>query len=112
MGSNVSTLRLNVLYRRKVLFCITGSKVGSERNTLSDQTPAVISPFPPSRSAVFPRASLLVALAAGLAGCGAAHGFDGQVYRAGPVAFRIADVPAGWKQVDVDAAPLAFRDEA
>jgi hypothetical protein len=48
------------------------------------------------------------------AGCGAgnAHGsFDGGVYRKGAVAFRLPDLPPGWRRLDVEDASLAFRDE-
>lgn len=37
--------------------------------------------------------------------------FDGNVYRNGPIAFRLPDPPATWKRVHVDDASLAFRDE-
>lgn len=48
-----------------------------------------------------------------LAGCGAGEArFEGGVYRSGPVAFRVGEVPAGWAAVHVDHASLAYRDEA
>ena len=48
------------------------------------------------------------------AGCGASNGpsFDGAVYRRGPVAFRIGQVPSAWRAVDVTDASLAYRDDA
>jgi hypothetical protein len=50
---------------------------------------------------------------AGLVGCGGqARTFDGEVYRAGPIAFRIGPVPGGWRRVEVGDAALAFRDDA
>lgn len=56
---------------------------------------------------------LSAALAVVSLGCGgSAAGFDGQVYRNGPVAFRIGPVPSGWRQVEVTDAALAFRDDA
>ena len=55
----------------------------------------------------------VVASAAAACGGGKASGsFDGNVYRNGPIAFQLPDPPAGWKRIDVDAASLAFRDEA
>lgn len=52
---------------------------------------------------------------AGLAGCGGGNSrgsFDGNVYRNGPIAFKLPDPPAGWRRVEVDDASLAFRDDA
>ena len=58
-------------------------------------------------------ASRLAALVALAAACGGpARTFDGEVYRAGPVAFRMAPAPGGWRAVEVSGAALAFRDEA
>jgi hypothetical protein len=44
--------------------------------------------------------------------CGSAppH-LDAGIYRAGPLAFRIGDVPSSWRRVSVDGATLAYRDE-
>jgi hypothetical protein len=57
--------------------------------------------------------ALGIALSCGSAGaCGEGRGsFDGNVYRKGPVAFRIPDPPSGWRRIEVDTASLAFRDE-
>jgi len=43
-------------------------------------------------------------------GCSASH-FDGQVYRAGDVAFRLEELPPTWRRIDVDDTSLAFRDD-
>ena len=44
--------------------------------------------------------------------CGGRSSWDGAVYRSGPVAFRMAArVPAGWQQISVDRASLAYRDD-
>jgi hypothetical protein len=55
-----------------------------------------------------------IALASLAVGCGgsARPSFDGNVYRNGPVAFRLPVPPAGWTRIDVADASLAFRDEA
>lgn len=65
------------------------------------------------------RIAILVGISAavvgsfGSLGCGGAgRTFDGEVYRAGPVAFRIGPVPGGWRRVEVGDAALAFRDDA
>ena len=50
----------------------------------------------------------------GLYGCGSGNSrgsFDAGVYRNGPVAFRLPDLPSGWRRLDVESASLAFRDE-
>ncbi|WP_437279625.1 hypothetical protein WME90_03430 [Sorangium sp. So ce375] len=57
-----------------------------------------------------PRARLL-AVAIALAGCGGSS-FDGTVYRSADVAFRVPPAPAGWKQIGVSDAAVAYRDEA
>ena len=49
-----------------------------------------------------------------LAACGGGKtrgSFDGNVYRNGPIAFKLPDPPAGWRRVEVDDASLAFRDD-
>jgi hypothetical protein len=54
----------------------------------------------------------LAGLAACAVACGAAGAsFDGNVYRKGPIAFRVPDPPAGWRRIDVSDATLAYRDE-
>ena len=56
--------------------------------------------------------ALLASLASGACG-GARVGLDaGGVYRDEQVAFKIGEVPAGWRAVKVDAASLAYRDDA
>jgi hypothetical protein len=51
---------------------------------------------------------LLVVIAA----CGApAPTFEGNVFRAQGVAFRVGDIPPEWHRVDVDGTVLAFRDD-
>ena len=60
------------------------------------------------------RASALALALVGFPACGGAHvGLDaGGVYRDEQVAFRIGEVPAGWRTVKVEAASLAYRDDA
>jgi hypothetical protein len=50
----------------------------------------------------------------GVTACGAssAPSFDGAVYRAGPLAFKIGAVPGGWRSVELSHATLAYRDDA
>lgn len=43
--------------------------------------------------------------------CGGAS-FDGRVFRGDGLAFRVGDVPSGWRQIDAEGALLAFRDDA
>lgn len=61
-------------------------------------------------------ARAVVALAAVLSvACGGGGGrgaLEHGVYRDGPVAFRIPEVPATWRRVDVTDAALAFHDDA
>ena len=48
-----------------------------------------------------------------LGACGGARSsWDGAAYRDGKVAFEMPGVPAGWTQLSVAHASLAFRDEA
>jgi hypothetical protein len=56
----------------------------------------------------------LLSMVLAIAACGGARGgtFDGQIYRSGPVAFRVGPVPSGWRLVEVHDESLAFRDEA
>jgi hypothetical protein len=62
----------------------------------------------PSKARAF--GSSLLALAIG---CGsAAPRLEAGVYRQGPVAFRIAEVPPAWHPLQVGGATLAYRDEA
>ena len=46
-----------------------------------------------------------------LAAC-ASSGFDGHVYRDEDVRFRVGPVPSTWRQLDVEDARLAFRDDS
>ena len=56
--------------------------------------------------------ALASALAMGTACGGARSSFDGAVYRSGAIAFRVPQVPAEWRRVEVTDGALAFRDEA
>lgn len=57
--------------------------------------------------------TLVMSLLGALAGCGGVgKSFDGHVFHDGKVAFRVGDVPSGWKRIDVTDASLAFRDDA
>jgi hypothetical protein len=44
------------------------------------------------------------------AGC-ASSSFDGHVYQSGALRFRVGQIPANWRTIDVDDALLAFRDD-
>jgi hypothetical protein len=64
------------------------------------------------------RACLLLAGLAGLAGvlgglgCGAATPkLESGVYRGNGVAFRVGDVPPRWREVKVEGATIAYRDD-
>ncbi len=46
-----------------------------------------------------------------LAACSGAR-LEGGVYRAAGVAFRVGEVPASWRALDVSGARVAFRDDA
>lgn len=57
-------------------------------------------------------ASSLLLLAPLALSCAAAPPrLDAGVYREGPIAFRVGDVPASWRAVHVQGATLAYRDE-
>jgi hypothetical protein len=43
--------------------------------------------------------------------CAGGASFDGSVYRGKELAFRVGRVPSSWRQVDSDAALIAFRDD-
>lgn len=63
------------------------------------------------------RLALAVALASafGAGACASVRAFDGRVYRSGPVAFELREIPTGWRRIDLDAADvrsLSFRDDA
>jgi hypothetical protein len=68
----------------------------------------------PSKARAFGSALLALAALAALAlGCGSAPPrLEAGVYRSGPIAFRLGDVPAPWSAVRIDGATLAYRDEA
>ncbi|WP_394845835.1 hypothetical protein LZC95_00030 [Pendulispora brunnea] len=54
-----------------------------------------------------------LALTCSALGCGGSQkSFDGSVYRSGQVAFRVESPPAGWRQIQLDDAALAYRDDA
>jgi hypothetical protein len=53
----------------------------------------------------------LAALAACLGGC-AGPSLRGDVYRRDGLAFRVGEIPASWRHLDVTGARLAFRDDA
>jgi hypothetical protein len=42
---------------------------------------------------------------------GPSAGFENGVYRGHGVAFGMGDIPSAWHRVDVEDAPLAFRDD-
>jgi len=42
----------------------------------------------------------------------ASSGFDGRVYHDDDVRFRVGPIPSSWRQVQVEDARLAFRDDA
>jgi hypothetical protein len=49
----------------------------------------------------------------GLAGVGCASAnFDGKVYRNEEVAFRVGPVPSSWREIEVEGALIAFRDDS
>jgi len=54
----------------------------------------------------------VVALAQVGCGGGGGGGFDGAVYRRGPVAFQVGTVPSAWRSVEVTDASLAYRSDA
>ena len=59
------------------------------------------------------RAACVIGLALVAACSGSSQGsFEGNVYRQGPIAFRVPDPPATWRRIDVRDASLAFRDDA
>ncbi len=60
-----------------------------------------------SRSAPFVLAAALTAAA-----CAGSRELEGGVYREGPIAFRVASIPDGWRRLDMHDAALAFRDDA
>jgi hypothetical protein len=46
-----------------------------------------------------------------MSGCGGAQ-FDGSVYRASDLKFRVGPTPASWRRIELDEARLSFRDDA
>src|SRR5262245_54872602 len=52
---------------------------------------------------------LLAAVLLGAAGC--SSGLRGDIYRGQGFAFRIGQIPEGWRRVDTSHAALAFRAE-
>jgi hypothetical protein len=60
----------------------------------------------------FPASLALLASLAGLYGCASAPPrLESGVFRAGPLAFQVGDVPPSWRPVQVEGATLAYRDE-
>ena len=60
-------------------------------------------------------ALIAITLAMGSTACngGKQRGsFEANVYRNGPIAFRVPERPAQWRRLEVDDASLAFRDDA
>jgi hypothetical protein len=53
----------------------------------------------------------LLAAAVGLISCASAS-FDGRVFKNDDVAFRIGELPESWREIEVDGALLAFRDDS
>jgi len=59
------------------------------------------------------RTLLSLALGGILGACAAASSFDGAtVHGMSGVAYRIGDVPSGWRRIEIQSADLAFRDDA
>jgi hypothetical protein len=57
------------------------------------------------------RTLLLAAVAFFTVCCGGTR-FDGQVFRNDELAFRVSQVPGGWRQVEARGALLVFRDDS
>jgi hypothetical protein len=56
--------------------------------------------------------SALFACFAGVVGCASAPPrLESGVYREGPLAFQVGDVPSSWRPVQVEGATLAYRDD-
>ena len=65
----------------------------------------------PSKARAF--GSAVLTFAALAVGCGSVQPrLEAGVYRSGPIAFRVGDVPPEWRPVRIDGATLAYRDEA
>jgi hypothetical protein len=43
--------------------------------------------------------------------CAGGPSFDGSVYRSDELSFRVGPVPPSWRQIEADAALVAFRDD-
>lgn len=58
-------------------------------------------------------AAIFCGVLGAVAACGGAPraSFEGNVYRKGDIAFQLPPAPAGWRQVEVSDASLAFRDD-
>lgn len=54
---------------------------------------------------------LAAGLSLGVLSCGGPS-FDGRIYRNDDMAFRIGSLPPSWREIRVDGALLAFRDES
>jgi hypothetical protein len=67
-------------------------------------------PQNPTRTMPYTLAAIAVSAIGLVLGC-ASSNFDGQVYRNHEVAFRVGPVPSSWRQIEVDGALVAFRDD-
>jgi hypothetical protein len=56
------------------------------------------------------RAACAASLVALATACGGTA-FDGRVYRGDGMAFRVGQVPAGWRAINADGALIAYRDD-
>ena len=67
------------------------------------------------RLVLSPFAFAFACVACACAACASGAAFDGRVYRSGPVAFELREVPPGWRRIDLDSGglpSLGFRDDA
>ena len=59
----------------------------------------------------FARTSFLGMAALLAFACGGPAGFDGRVYHGDDMTFRVGPVPSEWREIEVEGALVAFRDE-
>lgn len=65
-----------------------------------------------ARAGVAARAVAALLLGGLLSACGpGGASFDGAVYRNGPLAFRVGELPPGWRRVEVEGASLSYRSD-
>jgi len=62
-----------------------------------------------AKTATLPLLALPALLALALAGCGTRGALSGNLYRDGPLAFRIGSLPPEWRRVQVADGQLAFH---